>query len=139
MLKGLFRLAGFHSLPGCLSAAVCVGELTRWAGGALAGVGGSLLLRLAAFLGDLSVWLIGSAARLAAALPLPFADGLALADATALPLSACLLARVAARPEACTESKMSKMYTVYAVYAVLMGLQCQPLGYQMQFCENQYG
>lgn len=102
-MKSGFHQGGFLPIPGCLSAAVCLGELAGagGAGGALAGVAGSLLLRLAAFLGDLSVWLIGSATRLAAALPLPFAEGLALADATALPLSACLLARVAARPEAC--------------------------------------
>ena len=102
---------GFPPVPGCWSAGVSLRELAGGAGGALAGVGGSLLLRLAAFLGDLSIWRTGSAALLAAALPLSFAAGLAGVDATALPLpfSACLLARVAARPEACTTVDTSRL------------------------------
>ena len=111
MLIG-FSPSEIPSIPGCWTRSAVVlglGQLAGGAGGALAGVGGSWLLRLAAFLGDLSIWLIGSAALLAAALPLLFADGLAGVDATALPLSACLLARVAARPEACSTSSTNRL------------------------------
>ena len=88
---------------------VSLGELAGGAGGALAGVGGSSLLRLTAFLGGLSVSLTSSAVLLAAVLPLPFDDGLAGVDATALPFSACLLARVAAQLEACSTNNNGRL------------------------------
>jgi len=73
-------------------------------GGVLAGVGGAgSVLGLGTFLGDCSFSLIGSAALLAAALPL--LAGVAGEGATALPFSACLLLRVAARTGACTRQK----------------------------------
>ncbi len=81
---------GIESTPaGCLAEPAGVGR-------GLAGVGGAAsALCLATFWGDCSISLVGSAALLAAAMP--FLAGVAGGGATALPFSACLLLRVAAR------------------------------------------